>query len=478
MKLPATIFRAYDIRGEYPDELGEKSIELIGKAFGTFLQEKFVSSLTDAVCNAPTVAVGMDDRKSSPALARAFIAGVTSTGCAVLDVGLSMTPIIHFVCCTQNVTAGVMVTASHNPKQYNGLRLDYASAVPFYGDDIQSLYELVEQGKFERRFGKCAKQDVFPLYLHFLGKKFSFAGGPKIVVHCGSGTTSAFAPEIFSKLGCAVVSRECLLNANFPNGVPNPENREFMKKLSSAVVAEKAFLGVAFDTDADRLGVVDEKGAIYDADKLLLLFAHDLLTRKKGVKVVYDVKSTGLLNQLVSGWGGSPQMIRTGHPYFVSAMKSGAVLGGEFSGHLYFGDDYFGYDDGIYAACRLIDLVLRKGIPLSELVAAYPKRYHTSEITILCPDEGKADVIAVLESATNFDFNFVSVSTIDGIRVQVTESGWFLVRASNTSPYLSVRVEGKDEAEARLMLSYVAKLLSHRKSINLENLNAAEFYES
>lgn len=456
--LPKSIFRAYDIRGIYKKELNDNVAESIGKAYGTYLIRKLknVSKIS--------VVVGNDSRKSSPILKKAFIKGVISTGCDVTDIGKSLTPIIHFLTCVSEFDGGVEVTASHNPRQYNGFRLDFAKAKSFLTEDISNLYTLIKNEDFifvaPSDYGKITRKDLFEHYLNFLKKQFSFKKDLKVIIDCGYGTTSYFVEKIFSELGANVQTVFCRPNNDFPLGVPNPEKKEFMKILQGAVLTNKADIGFAFDEDSDRFGVVDEKGTLYNNDMAILFFAKYLLTKNVGGKVLFDVKSSELISDLVTKWGGEPKMLKTGHTYFSEEMQIGAILGGEFSGHMYFGDRYFGYDDGIYAACRMIELLSALDITLSEIMEGFPKRVSSSEIKVLCSENEKFEIVkSVTSKIVGKATEFKDIVTIDGVRVKVSKTGWFLIRASNTSPYLSIRAEGETEEELKLILQGVSDLL-------------------
>lgn len=468
MDLNKSIFRSYDIRGIYPLDLNEDGASHIGRAFGTMLSEKSLSR----------VAVGRDNRSSSPALAKAFIGGLVSTGARVTDVGISVTPIIHFLSFMEEFDAAVIVTASHNPKEYNGFRIDYSRAEPLYGREILTLCERVSRENYTAGKGVILERDLFPLYLENLKKKFSFKKRLKVVIDCGNGTSSFFAPRIFQDLGCEVVPLYCDSDGDYPHGTPDPENRVFLGDLQRKVLENEGAVGFAFDTDMDRIGVVDEKGSAFDNDKLLLLFASVVLETNPKAKIIYDVKSSSVLEEFIRANGGYPEMMRTGHPYFMEAMKKGALLAGEFSGHTYFGGEYYGFDDGIYAACKVLEILEQAKEPLSELMSIFPKRYHTSEVKLSCSDNQKFGLIDTLTSTFLEIPNLVSVKAMDGVRVQVTKTGWFLIRAANTSPKLSIRLEGGSRDEAELMRKRVKEVLSPFQFVDVSPLDLAEIYFS
>ncbi len=476
MLLPQSIFRLYDIRGVYPQTINEEYAEVIGKSFGTYLANNDLGK----------VVIGRDNRQSSLSLSAGFIQGLLTTGCSVVDIGVSMTPVIHFLTCTGDFDAGIMVTASHNPKEYNGFRFDLKNAVSFFGSDLQSLYTISQKENFivAATPGKYVVQDMLNEYKKYIIDAFKIKNRFKVALDCGNGTASLVAEDIFRSIGCEVVPMYCDIDGDFPHGIPDPENRVFMDKLREKVLEAHADIGLAFDTDVDRFGVVDALGNVYETDKLLMFFAKHLLPRNRGAKVIYDVKSSGILAELITSYGGVPKMLRTGHPYFTQEIKKGAFLGCEFSGHAYFGKDqygkgYFGYDDGIYAACMVLS-ILDQIYPNSfaDSVSEFPVRAHTNELKLKCPDAMKFGIINTISSNIKPAAGILSVTSLDGVRVQLSKTGWFLIRASNTSPLLSVRAEGLDEAEVGLMLSTVKEILTPFDVVDLTPLATADVYLS
>lgn len=458
MEVKKTIFRNYDIRGLVPDEINDSTAYHIGRAVGTQLRKKNLSK----------VVIGRDDRSSSPELSGSISKGLVESGCNLIDVGITATPVIHFLTCVEDFDLGVIVTASHNPKNYNGFRFDYRRAKPFYGDQILMLRFLIEKELYEEGEGSIRREDLSQKYCEYLKKKFFFKKKHKVVIDCGSGASSELAPKIFEQPGVEVMPVYCDYNSNFPRGVPDPENKVFMGELRQKVLEYGADVGFAYDTDGDRFGAVDEKGNIYDTDELLIFFAEDILKRKPGAMVVYDVKSSALVEKVVTKLGGKPKLLRTGHPYFADIIQSKALLGAEFAGHVYFSDRYFGYDDGIYASLRVLDILDRKNLPFSELMKKYPKRFSTNELKVACPDELKFKVVNIVKIYIMNFVNYTKMTDIDGIRVMIGSTGWFLIRASNTSPYLSIRVEGRDENEKSGILKIVREALESVDIVKLE----------
>jgi len=458
MEIPKDIFRNYDIRGTYPDELNYENSKLIGKVLGTHTWQRGFNK----------VVVARDNRESSPELTKALIEGITSTGCNVTDIGISITPVIHFLTCTQNFDLGVVVTASHNPKQFNGYRIDYRNAKSMYGDSILMLRFMIEREEFLTGEGSVEEKDLSPHYVDYLSEKFNFKSSLRAVVDCGSGAASEVAPKIFKNIGCSVVPVNCEYDSNFPRGVPDPENSLFMDEIKEHVLKHKADVGFGYDTDGDRFGMVDEKGNSYDTDMILLLLAEYVLKKHPGRIVCYDVKCSSVLDDCIRDMGGIPKIMRTGHPYFAEEVQTEAVLGAEFSGHVYFSDDYFGYDDGVYASCRVLEIIQKSGKSLSELMAAYPKKASTRELKVECPDSEKFKVINIVKIFLMNEVAYKKIIDIDGVRAEITDTGWFLIRASNTSPYLSIRAEGADEEEKEKMLDIVRKAL---KSVSILELD-------
>ncbi len=458
MEIPKNIFRNYDIRGTYPEEINYQNSKLIGRVLGTHIWKKGFNN----------VVVARDDRESSPEISKALIEGLISTGCNVTDIGISLTPVIHFLTCTQNFDLGVVVTASHNPKQFNGFRIDYKHAKSMYGDLILMLRFMIEREEFLSGEGSAEVKDLSPYYIDYLSDKFNFKSSLRVVIDCGCGAASEIAPKIYQNIGCSVIPVNCNYDSNFPHGVPDPENTLFMDEIKENVLKHKADVGFGYDTDGDRFGVVDEKGNIYDTDMILLLFAEYVLKENPGRIVCYDVKCSSAVDDYIRKMGGVPKIMRTGHPYFAEEVQTEAVLGAEFSGHVYFSDDYFGYDDGVYASCRVLKIMQESGKSLSELMAKYPKKASTHEIKVSCPDEEKFKVVNGIKIYLMNEVSYRKMIDIDGVRANITDTGWFLIRASNTSPYLSIRVEGKDEEEKEKILEIVRSALKSVSIVQLE----------
>lgn len=457
MQIPAKIFRDYDIRGIYPTDLNEKSSFLIGKSLGKVFYSK----------NIKNIVVGRDDRASSPELSKSLMKGLLSTGVNCTYIDITLTPIIHFLTCQGNFDGGIMVTASHNPKEFNGFRIDLKNAVPFYGDELKNLLNIINTGDFPSGEGIYEEANLSRNYLNFMKGNFSYSRKMKVVIDCGSGASSFIAPKLFTELGLEVVPVYCSYDSNFRQGVPDPENPIFLEDLKEEVLKNKADIGFGFDTDGDRFGFVDELGNSYTTDFALLLFSEFSLRDAKVKKVLYDIKCSKVLEDLIPGFGGEVAMIRTGHPYFVESTLAGEVaLGAEYSGHVFFSDRYFGYDDGIYAACRSLEILDKTGKKLSELMSKYPVRFSTPEIKLPCADEDKFVIADTLKGLIAQSNKVSKTISIDGVRAELSETGWFLIRASNTSPYLSTRFEGKDKEEVSFLIKYLLLHLSGFEKID------------
>lgn len=462
MELLKDIFRKYDIRGIYPSELDADTALLIGKAFGTLLRKHIA---------APVVVLGRDDRASSITLFNSFSQGLLSTGCDVINVGVTVEPAIHFFSFINGVDAAVNITASHNPKNYNGIKIDLPNAQPFWDKDLLNLYETSLKGDFITGIGKITEKDLNALYIKYISSKFKLNNKIKTVIYCGNGATSNIYPEILMNIGAEVIPIACVLDSTFPEGVPDPEEGLFYPELSEQVQNAEATIGVGFDGDGDRMGVVDEKGQNYKTDMLYCLYIQDVLAKNKGATILYDVKSSKLVESCILENHGTAKMMPTGRGFFLDEMLSKrALLGAELSGHIYFADDYYGFDDGIYAFCRLLQIMDTQNKKLSELMNKFPKLVSTPEIKLNCEDSKKFEVINDLVKRCEKDSRFSNLITLDGIRAHVSPAAWFLIRASNTSPYLSLRVEGSSQQEVSTTLSTVAELVSKYPFIDILKL--------
>ncbi len=427
------IFREYDIRGRVPEDLDQETVHRLALALGTLYQDKGVTR----------VSVGRDCRLSSPDLTDALRVGLRETGVSVLDVGMVPTPLLYFSLFQHNLDGGIQVTGSHNPPDQNGLKICLGKTT-IYGKDIQAVREIVESERFARGRGRLGETEVIQPYLEFLQENVPSAGGSerRVVVDAGNGVGGLVAPEAYARMGVEVETLYCDPDGRFPNHHPDPTLPECLKDLVDRVGASGADLGIAFDGDADRIGVVDPEGRIIWGDQLMIIFSRDLLAHHPGARIIGEVKCSQVLYDDIEKHGGVPIMWKAGHSLIKGKMKEeGALLAGEMSGHLFFGDRYYGYDDAVYAGARLLEILGRKKESLRGLLADVPKMVNTPEIRMECPDEAKFRVVSAMVEDFKRDYEVIDV---DGARV-LFDGGWGLVRASNTQPVLVLRFEATDE---------------------------------
>ncbi|HIE65847.1 MAG: phosphomannomutase/phosphoglucomutase [Nitrospira sp.] len=442
-----SLFREYDIRGVYGKELTEGMAEAIGKSFGTLMRRD----------GRKKIALGYDIRLSSPSLRSALLSGLLSTGLHVVDIGKCPTPVLYFSLFQLEVEGGVMITASHNPAEFNGFKL-CRGRHSLFGDEIQEVRTLIEREDYEEGKGTLVMLEGFmSSYVHYFVAQFGASFSKKIVIDCGNAAASLVAPEIFKKLGCEVIPLYCEPDGRFPNHHPDPTVPENLADMIAEVRRVGADAGIAFDGDGDRLGVVDEKGEIIWGDRLTLLFATEILKESPGAIVISEVKASQVLYDEVTRMGGNAIMWKTGHSLIKAKMKeTGALLAGEMSGHIFFSDRYFGYDDAIYAGCRLVEILCRYRRPLSSYFVDLPRTCVTPEIRIDCPDDQKFEIV---ERCRGFFSKKHKTIEIDGIRI-LFEGGWGLIRASNTQPALVLRFEANHPDLLVEIQEYVNKILA------------------
>jgi phosphomannomutase / phosphoglucomutase len=429
--VPRHIFRAYDIRGIAETELTEDVVTSIGKAIGTFALEKEQQALI----------VGCDGRTSSPKIKNQLVKALLSSGRDVIDIGVVPTPLLYFATHTLDTKSGVMVTGSHNPADYNGFKVVLDGKTLVAGE-IEQIRDRIADGKYSDGAGRLVKQDVTDDYIETIIGDMAIASPLKIVIDAGNGVAGNVAPILMEELGCEVVPMYCEVDGTFPNHHPDPSVESNLDDLVAKVQEEEADLGIAFDGDGDRLAVVSAEGAIIRTDKLLMLYAQDVVSRNPGADVVFDVKCSRHLATLVSRFGGRPILWKTGHAFMKEKMQeTGALLGGEFSGHIFFGERWFGFDDGMYAAARLVEIMSSSDSALEPLLADFPDTESTREIIIPVEEDEKFDIIALLTGQG--DFSPGKVNTLDGVRVDYND-GFGLIRASNTVPALTARFEARD----------------------------------
>jgi phosphomannomutase/phosphoglucomutase len=432
-----TIFREYDIRGLAEKDFDKEFAVLLGKVHGTLIGEKGGKQVT----------VGRDCRATSDPYAEAVIAGLASTGLHVYDVGVCPTPLLYFSLFHLDVDGGIQVTASHNPSEYNGFKLCLGKET-LYGQQIQQVRLKMERNEFkEKAGGKVERYEIVPPYHKYLLQDVPRLARPlKVVVDAGSGVGGPVAPPIFRQLGCTVWEIACTPDGRFPIHHPDPTVPENLEMLIEKVRHERADVGIAYDGDADRVGAVDEQGNILWGDELLVLFARDVLQRNPNAIIISEVKCSQRLYDDIAQRGGKPIMWKAGHSLLKAKMKeTHALLAGEMSGHMFFKERYFGYDDAIYASLRLLEILAKSGQPLSQLLADLPKTVSTPEIRVDCPDEKK---FAIAERAKEYFRERYAIIDVDGVRVQFPE-GWGLIRASNTQPALVLRFEAKSKEKLK-----------------------------
>ena len=464
MQVTASIFKAYDIRGTYPRTLHEELAEGLGRAFGTLAVKE----------GQHAVAVGRDGRLSGQALANALMRGLMSVGIQVIDVGLTTTPQLYFAAHTV-CKSGIQVTGSHNPKDDNGFKMVLGGRA-IYGDEIQSLREVIEAESWVlSNQGSLRTLDILPAYIQRIVSGIELSRPLKIVVDSGNGIAGASAPGIFRALGCEVIELFSEVDGNFPNHHPDPSKPENLKDLVATLQTTGAELGLAFDGDGDRLGIVTKDGETIYPDRQMQLFAQDVLSRVPNGTILFDVKCSQRLAPAVRAAGGIPLMYKTGHSLIKAKMKeieaSGgqAPLGGEMSGHIFFKERWYGFDDGTYAGCRLLEIVSRSA-DANAVLKALPTSFSTPELNVAC-QEGEAHQLTaqLLQVASQHFSAPAEISDMDGLRVDWPD-GFGLIRASNTTPVLVLRFEGHTQAAlTRIEQSMLALLRTVKPNAHLQS---------
>ncbi len=467
------IFRAYDIRGIADQglsagaDLTKETAYLIGQASGTYFQNHYGKNIV----------VGRDNRLHSEVLQNAFIEGLLSTGCSVTNIGLATSPFIYYAVCKYGFDGGVNITASHNPKEYNGFKLVGKNAHSICGEELQKILQIALNKSFRVGQGDLKTKEIFADYLQEVKDKNPTHQPLKIIVDAGNGVTGKFAPALFKALGHEVIELYCELDGNFPNHPANPEEYANVKDLSALVLKEKADLGIAFDGDGDRIGFIDEQGKHYSSDLILLLLARDLLQRQPQAKIVFDLKCSQVVEDEIKKAGGQAIMSRTGHSFIEQKMKEeNSLLGGEVSGHLFFGENYYGFDDAFWAAIQILNILNHHKKPFSAHFLDVPKSFSTPEIKAACPDDKKFEIVETLTRKFCEHYPDQCI-TIDGVRVNFGNGAWGAVRCSNTTPNLTLRFEAKTpEKLAEIQKIFIDKMIHHPEIDlswykNLEKLN-------
>ena len=433
MEINPRIFREYDIRGIVGRDLDPEIVETLGRAIGTYFLDR---GLKD-------VALGRDCRLSSPAFGEAMTKGLLATGCDITDLGVVPTPLLYFTVFQKKKAAGVMITGSHNPPEHNGVKM-MAGEDTLYGAAIQDIYKIVAAGRFREGRGTSVPYDIRPEYLDYVAGGIRLERPLKVVIDAGNGTGGTVAVPLFRRLGAEVVEKYCDMDGTFPNHHPDPTLPEAMEDLIRTVAETRAEVGIAYDGDADRIGVVDDAGRILWGDQLMVVFVRDILPRHPGAAVISEVKASQVLYDEIARLGGKPVMWKAGHSLIKKKIKEErAVLAGEMSGHIFFAERWFGFDDAIYASARLLEILSRSTRRLSEMLADLPKTYATPEIRIYASDEAK---FRLVEAVKKDLASRHPVIDIDGVRA-VFPKGWGLVRASNTQAIIVLRFEAETQED-------------------------------
>ena len=447
MKVNSEIFRAYDIRGIAGKELTEEGIFYIGKAIGTLILSEGRKSLLTA----------RDGRISGPSLLKSFQEGVLASGCNVTDLGLVPTPLLYFATFKTKIPDGVMLTGSHNPKNYNGLKI-VINKKSMTGQKIEEIKNMISNDNYFNGSGEMNNLEIKKNYLIEMQEKIRLDSKLKVCLDCGNGVGGLVAPDAFKILGINLIELFSNVDGEFPNHHPDPSNIENLKDLQNKVLETNSDLGIALDGDGDRVGLVDNKGEVIFPDTYMMLLAEDVLEKHQSGSIVYDIKCSNNLKNVILNSNGNPVVSRTGHSYIKSKIiEENALLGGEMSGHIFFNDDWYGFDDGIYSALRLIEILSKRKSSPHQIFANYPKNYSTPEINIPISDKRKFEIIDRLKPIVNK--NEYKLVDIDGIRLE-KENCWGLIRASNTSPNLVLRFEGKSEQDLNEIKNYFKEILS------------------
>ena len=435
MKVIESIFREYDIRGTYPEEINEGVISIIGQAIALKCKQEGITEIS----------VGRDGRLSGEILLDSMCNSIAKSGISVTNIGLVTSPILYYAAKKNISKSGIMITGSHNPKDDNGIKM-VINDKPVSGTEILSLTKFVPE--FDKTKKEIIKLDIIEDYINDVLQKIrlNHPENMKIVVDCGNGAAGCVAPELFKRLGCNVINLFSEVDGNFPNHHPDPGKIANLQDLIKAVKDEKADLGLAFDGDGDRVGLVTEKGDVVFPDKIMMLFAEDVLAKNNGGQIIFDVKCSNSLAQIIQSNGGEPIMSPTGHFHIKNKLReTNALLAGEMSGHIFFNDDWYGFDDGHYAGVRIIDLINRSDSSIDQMISRLPESFSTPELNIHASDDIKFDIVQKFAEECLLDGNKI---TIDGLRIEFN-NGWGLLRASNTTPKLVLRFEGDSEDDLK-----------------------------
>ncbi len=443
------IFRGYDIRGIVDKDLNPELVLKIAKGYAAFLDKRRIKH----------VVLGYDCRLSSPEYKDAFIEGLTSSGVNVINIGLSLVQMMYWAQYHFKTNGGVFISASHNPKEYNGFKLAVGYSNTMVTSEIQELREICEKEYFVSGKGTLKEADIKDLYFEDILKRVSINKKFKIVVDPSNSTPGKFVPELLRKIGLEVVEQNCELDGNFPVGTPDPTEREVAERLAKRVVEEKADLGFSFDSDGDRIGIVSEKGGIIWNDLLVAIFADDILSHLPKATIIYNALCSKVVEDIISKKGGNSIMWITGHSFIKEkvAMER-APFGGELSGHFFFADNFFGHDDGCFTALRFLDYLSAKNMSLSQVVDQFPKYISSPEIKVGCPDNKKQEVVSKIVEIMKKDFSEAKITDIDGSRVDFS-GGMIIIRFSQNGPYLTAKFESKTKEDYEKNREYTLNLL-------------------
>jgi len=458
-KINKLMFREYDIRGKVDKEdLNSTTVELIAKGYGTFLRKREVKE----------VVLGHDSRLCSQEFQEAMIRGLTSTGCDVIDLGMILTPIMYWSQYYLKTKGGVMITGSHNPKDWSGFKLALGYSYTLIGDELQQIYQTIESESFIKDKGKIRKEEVIEAYSEDLRSRIKIKKPLKVVIDAGNGTTGVIVPEILRKAGLEVIEQFCELDPNFPNHEPDPALLETVQSLGSKIKEVEADIGVAYDGDGDRLGIVDEHGENIWPDRYMILLARQLLEKKPGSKIVFDVKCSQALEEDILAHGGTPIMWKTGHSHIKHKLHTeGAAFAGEMSGHIFYVDDFYGFDDAVFTSLRFLEYLSSQDKTLSELIATTPYYLSTPAIHVHCPDDKKYGVVDKLTEEFKKEYEVID---INGARVLFGD-GWGLIRASSNLPVLVLRFEAKTQERLDELQKIFKEKLDKFDSVSKEWMN-------
>lgn len=460
--IPDHVFRGYDLRGVVGTDLNEARVETLGRAYATWLLRRKVY---DCV-------VGYDSRESSPAFHKALIKGLTDSGITVYDIGITLSQICYFAQYYFRTRGMVMITASHNPKEYNGFKFGTGFSETMVTEEIIAFRELAKSGKYEKRSpkGKVIQKDIFPIYMDDLMRRVGPIGKFKVVVDSCAATTGLFLPKILRKVGCEVIEQNTTPDPTFPVGVADPTEKEVQERLAKRVVSEKADIGFSYDTDGDRIGVVDQDGGLMWNDTLVSLFSQDILSSLPGAKIIFNTLCSKQVDEVIKTRGGVPLIWKTGHSFIKAKVKEEhAPFGGELSGHFFFVDNFYGHDDGAIASLRLLAYLTKIGKSLKQAVAELPHYFSSPEIKVGCPDKIKFEVVSEkIGGSIKKLYPDAKYIEIDGVRMD-TEKEMLIVRASQNGPYLTVKFEAKSQKMYDTLKEQVSSILHSFKEIDFKS---------